>query len=34
MRLVGAYRVDDRKIAEARFSWDFDEALRAAGISE
>jgi hypothetical protein len=34
MRLVGAYRLADRKIAEARFFWDFDEALKAAGILE
>ena len=32
--LVGAYRFDGRKITEARFAWDFDEALKADGISE
>ena len=29
MRIVGAYRVRDGKIAEARFFWNFDEALAA-----
>ena len=33
MRVVGAYRARAGKIAEARFFWNFDEALAAAGIA-
>jgi hypothetical protein len=32
--VVGAYRMKDRKIAEVRFFWDFEEALEAAGLRE
>jgi ketosteroid isomerase-like protein len=32
--LVGAYRMDGGRIREVRFSWDWDEALEAAGLSE
>ena len=34
MKIFGAYRVKDRKIEEARFFWDFDEALEAVGLRE
>ena len=33
MRIAGAYRFADDKIAEARFFWDFDHALRDVGIA-
>jgi ketosteroid isomerase-like protein len=32
--IVGAYRVDGGRIREVRFTWDWDEALEAAGLSE
>lgn len=31
MTVVAAYRLEDRKIAEARFFWDLDGALEAVG---
>jgi ketosteroid isomerase-like protein len=34
MSLVGAYRVEAGRIAEARFFWDRDKALEAAGLTE
>ena len=34
MKIVGAYRIERGKIAEARFFWDFDEALEAVGLRE
>jgi ketosteroid isomerase-like protein len=34
MTVIGAYRIDAGRIAEARFFWDWDEALEAAGLSE
>jgi ketosteroid isomerase-like protein len=34
MTIVGAYRVEARRIAEARFFWNWDEALTAAGLRE
>ena len=33
MRIMGAYRVGNGKIAEARFFWDFEEAVDAARLS-
>jgi ketosteroid isomerase-like protein len=32
MTVVAAYRLEDRKIAEARFFWDLDGALAAVGL--
>jgi ketosteroid isomerase-like protein len=34
MTLVGTYRIDAGRIAEARFFWDWDKALEAAGLEE
>ena len=34
MKIVGAYRIEGGKIAEARFFWDFDEALGAVGVRD
>jgi len=34
MTLVGAYRIESGSITEARFFWDWDHALEAAGLSE
>ncbi len=34
MRVVGANRVRDGKIAETRFFWEFEEAVDAVGLSE
>ena len=34
MHIVGAFRVREGKIAEARFFWEFDDALAAAGLPE
>ena len=33
MRIVGAYRVRDGKIAEGRFFWQFEEAVAAVGLA-
>jgi len=34
MTVVGAYRIESRKIREAHFFWDRDQALEAAGLEE
>jgi ketosteroid isomerase-like protein len=33
VKITGAYRLEDKHIAEARFHWQFDDALEDAGIS-
>lgn len=34
MTVVGTFRLESERIAEARFFWDFDEALEAVGLGE
>ncbi len=34
MRIIGAYRIRNSNVAEARFFWDFEEAVAAVGPSE